>query len=78
MHQAETAERELRAGLPWHAALVRYGDERVYGGQLGDAGYMNLETLWPALRAVLAPLQVGEYSRVVEIPYGLAIYRRTE
>lgn len=74
----ESAHRELLAGMPWHAALVRYGDERVYARSLGDSGYMDLDTLWPALREALAPLQVGQFSRVVEIPYGLAIYQRTE
>lgn len=76
--EVETAHRELLAGLPWHAALVRHGDEKVYAALPGDSGYLNLDTLWPALRAVLQPLAVGEYSRIVEIPYGLAIYQRTE
>jgi YD repeat-containing protein len=74
----EAAHRDLLAGLPWHAALVRYGDEKVYAASPGDSGYLNLATLWPALRVVLEPLTVGQYSRVVEIPYGVAIYQRTE
>jgi hypothetical protein len=76
--EIEAAQRDLVAGLPWQAALTRYGDEKVYAAVLGDSGYLNLQTLWPALRAVLEPLKVGQYSRVVEIPYGLAIYLRTE
>jgi hypothetical protein len=74
----EAAHRDLLSGLPWHAAVVRYGDEKVYAAQPGDAGYLKLDTVWPALRAVLEPLQVGQYSRIVEIPYGFAIYQRTE
>jgi hypothetical protein len=74
----ETAHRELAAGLPWHAALTRYGDDKVYGALPGDSGYLNLRTAWPALRVALESLSVGQYSRVVEIPHGLAIYLRTE
>lgn len=74
----ETARRELLAGMPWETALLRYGDEKVYPGNPGDTGYLNLATLFPVIRAALERLQVGEYSHIVEIPYGLAIYLRTE
>jgi hypothetical protein len=74
----EQARRELVAGMSWEKALLRYGDEKVYPVNPGDTGYSNVSTLFPAIRAALARLEVGEYSRIVEIPYGFAIYLRTE
>ena len=74
----EQARRELLAGLPWSAAVVRFGDERVTYANPGDTGYLNLETLFPVAREALEPLNVGEYSRVVEMPFGFALYLRTE
>jgi hypothetical protein len=74
----ETAQRELLSGTSWYRALMVYGDDKVYPGNPGDTGYLNLDTVYAAVRAVLEPLKVGEYSRIVEMPYGLAIYLRTE
>jgi hypothetical protein len=74
----EKARRELLAGMPWESALSRYGDEKVYAVNPGDTGYLNLPSLFPVVRAALERLGVGEYSPIVEMPYGLAIYLRTE
>jgi hypothetical protein len=74
----ETARRELLGGLPWASALARYGDEKWSVVNPGDVGYLNLETIFPVARAAIESLEVGEYSRVVEMPFGLALYLRTE
>ncbi|MES1188345.1 MAG: hypothetical protein ABUL60_31305 [Myxococcales bacterium] len=74
----ERAERELRAGVRWTAILQAVGNDRVHAANPGDIGYLDFDTLYPAARAVLEPLAVGQYSQIVELPYGLAIYLRTE
>jgi hypothetical protein len=74
----ETARRELLAGMSWWAALTRYGDEKVYAVNPGDSGYLDLRTVHAVARDALEPLQVGEYSAIIEMPYGFALYLRTE
>jgi hypothetical protein len=74
----ESARRELLAGMPWPVALTRYGDEKVTALNPGDTGYLNFESIYPVAREAIESLQVGEYSRVVEMPFGLALYLRTE
>jgi YD repeat-containing protein len=74
----EQARRELLAGLPWSFAMERYADGRVTAVLPGDAGYMTLKNKFPVLAEALRDLKVGEYSEVVEIPYGFVVYQRTE
>jgi hypothetical protein len=74
----EKASRELAAGMPWMMALQRFGNDKVYAVNPGDTGFLSMSTVYPAARDALEPLRVGEYSRIVELPYGLLVYRRTQ
>lgn len=76
--QIERARRELVAGARWTALLQTIGNDKFHAVNPGDIGYLDLDTLYPAARAVLQPLEIGQYSEIVELPYGLAIYLRTE
>jgi hypothetical protein len=78
LHTIETAQRELAGGMAWEAALLRFGDEKVSAINPGDTGYLNLENVYAGARVVLESLEVGQYSRITELPYGFAIYKRTE
>ena len=74
----ERARRELVKGMPFDEALRELGDTSVNETHPGDMGYMNLERVYSAIRIVNEPLQVGELSEIVEIPYGFALYQRSE
>ena len=64
--------------MPWMMALQRFGNDKVYAVNPGDTGFLSMSTVYPAARDALEPLRVGEYSRIVELPYGLLVYRRTQ
>jgi hypothetical protein len=74
----QRAERELAQGMPWIVALQRFGDEKVRAANPGDSGYLDLSIVYPVLREALEPLAVGQYSPIIELPHGLALYLRTE
>jgi hypothetical protein len=74
----ERVERELAAGMPWIAVLQRFGDDKVRAANPGDFGYLDLSSVYPVLREALEPLAVGQYSPIIEVPHGLALYLRTE
>jgi YD repeat-containing protein len=74
----ESARRELVKGMPFDQALREFGDMSVSVTHPGDMGYMNLTRVYSAIALVNEPLRVGEFSEVVEIPYGFALYQRSE
>lgn len=76
--KVERARRELLAGKRWAAALKAFADGKISGKSPGDIGYLNFESIYPAARAVLEPLEVGQYSEIAELPYAFTIYLRTE
>jgi hypothetical protein len=78
LSRIERARRELVKGMPFDQALREFGDTSVNETHPGDMGYMNLKRVYSAIRIVNEPLQVGEISEVVEIPYGFALYQRSE
>jgi hypothetical protein len=74
----ESARRELLAGMPFEQALRQFGDTTVSVTHPGDVGYMSLTRVYSTVRMADESLKVGEYSEVVEIPYGFALYQRSE
>lgn len=74
----ERARQALIGGMPLVEALHRYGDENVKENTPGDIGYYDTKTMYTAVRAVVEDLPVGQWSEIVENPYGFTIYQRTE
>ena len=74
----ETARAKLLAGLDFTRAMHEYGDDRVDAIHPGDTGYQNPSRFYSAARVVVEPLAIGQYSEIVELPFGFTLYQRTE
>jgi YD repeat-containing protein len=78
LSRIETARRELLKGMAFDRALRSFGDPSVNDTHPGDIGYLTLRHVYSAVRAAAENLKVGEYSEIIEIPFGFALYLRTE
>ncbi len=74
----EMARAQLLAGVPFEEVMGRYGDEPVKGNHPGDIGYDDPKVFYRTARLAAEPLAVGQISPVVELPFGFALYQRTE
>jgi len=74
----ETARSKLLAGLDFTRALYEYGDDTVDRIHPGDMGYQDISRFYGEARMAVEPLAVGQYSDVVELPFGFTVYQRTE
>ena len=74
----EVARERIIGGLDFTHALQQYGDEKVNLIHPGDLGYQDPKRFYSAARVAVESLAVGQYSEIVELPFGFAIYQRTE
>ena len=73
-----TALSKLVAGLDFTRALYEYGDNTADRIHPGDLGYENTSRYYTEARLALDSLAVGQYSEIVELPFGFTVYQRTE
>ena len=74
----EAARAQLLTGMPFVEALYRYNDDEISETLPGELGYDDPARMYSSARTGVESLKVGEYSQVVEVPYGFLLYLRTE
>lgn len=74
----EAARVKLLAGDDFGSVLLRFGDFEPPQKEPGDESYFVRSRAYPAVRLALDGLNVGDVSRVVEVPSGLFVYQRVE
>ena len=74
----EAARAQLLAGMPFVEALYRYNDDELNELEPGELGYDDPVRMYSSARTAVLGLKVGEYSQVIEVPYGFLLYLRTE
>lgn len=75
---AEQARERLKKGEEFRAVLLAYTDSADVKARQGVLGVLDRDT---AMRAIAQPahaLKVGEYSEVVESPFGFHVIQRTK
>jgi len=76
--RAEEALRKLKKGEEFSAVMNAYTDSKDVKNHQGQFGVLDRDT---AMRAIAEPafaLKVGEYSQVVESPFGFHVIQRTK
>ena len=68
------AYERLKAGKPFEEVAREYSDEQS-SAQGGDIGYVKSTELIPMLREALIQLKPGEFTPIVQTPYGYHIMK---
>lgn len=75
---AENVLAELRGGLDFAAAALKYSQDRMTYNKGGDLGYFTKGKMYAEFDAVIGRMKAGEISEVVRTPVGFHIIKVLE